>query len=237
MNNDILLGSATHLAQAKSDQLTAADITGAPITVMITGTNDVGGDQALHIFISDRAVPWKPSKGQIRVIIGCFGKYRANWIGQQITLFCEDSVTWAGKAAGGIRVSAATHGHQSPKSFMIPTSRSKKVKIMVDPIPFNTYSDDAFNENCSKWIAAIEGGKATFEQVVCKVAQSAILSLDQRITLLRGNNDIEQEPEYEVEQPEQHAINGFTPPEKTVTVPEVSTEQQAPSEEEIKQNF
>lgn len=229
-------GDVTTLAQAKSDQMNAADITGSSITVMITNVIQTGKvDQPLEVYISDRPLPWRPSKGMIRMLIGCFTKHSINWVGQMITLYEDPSVTWAGKAAGGIRFSAASHGEAKPKTFRIPTSRSKKVTLNVANIETIAYSDDKFQANKHKFIDAMQQGKTDLNGVVLRVVNDGVLTLSQRMELIGGNSEVS-EPATQAPEPEQQAAQGFTPPSKQDKV-QNPVEPQAPTDEDVNNNF
>jgi len=229
-------GDVTTLAQAKSDQMNAADITGSSIRVMITKVIKTGkSDQPLDVYISDRPLPWRPSKGMIRMLIGCFTKHSINWVGQMIELYEDPTVTWAGKAAGGIRFSAASHGDPKDKTFRIPTSRSKKVSLSVANIETMAYPDDKFQINKGKFIDAMQQGKTDLNGVVLRVINDGVLTLEQRLELLGGNIEAG-EPVQHSPEPEQQATQGFTPPNKQDTVPS-PVEPQAPTDEDVNSNF
>ena len=230
-------GDVTTLAQAKSDQMNAADITGSSILVMITKVVQTGkSDQPLDVYISDRPLPWRPSKGMIRMLIGCFTKHSINWVGQMIELYEDPTVTWAGKAAGGIRFSAASHGDSKPKTFRIPTSRSKKVSLSVANIETMAYPGDKFQANKGKFIDAMQQGKTDLDGVVLRVINDGALTLDQRMELI-GGNQVGQAQDYTPEP--QEAKKGFTPAQKedTIQPQENQQEQQAPSDEDVSNNF
>lgn len=228
-------GDVTTLAQAKSDQMNAADITGSSITVMIKKVVQTGkSDQPLDVYISDRPLPWRPSKGMIRMLIGCFTKHSINWVGQMIELYEDPTVTWAGKAAGGIRFSAASHGDSKPKTFRIPTSRSKKVSLSVANIETMAYPGDKFQANKGIFMDAMQQGKTDLDGVVLRVINDGVLTIEQRLELL-GGNQIDPAQDYTPEP--QEATQGFTPAPKQDKVQHQESAQQAPSDEDVSNNF
>ena len=228
-------GDVTTLAQAKSDQMNAADITGSSITVMIKKVVQTGkSDQPLDVYISDRPLPWRPSKGMIRMLIGCFTKHSINWVGQMIELYEDPTVTWAGKAAGGIRFSAASHGDSKPKTFRIPTSRSKKVSLSVANIETMAYPGDKFQANKGIFMDAMQQGKTDLDGVVLRVINDGVLTIEQRLELL-GGNQIEPVQDYTPEP--QEAKQGFTPAPKQDKVQHEESAKQAPSDEDVSNNF
>ena len=104
MNDDI---SATIVA--KSDQLNACDLLGGPITVKVTGVNVYKNvDQPVSIQIDGDHQPFKPCLTVRRILAKLWGPSSKEWIGQSMTLYCDESVMWAGERAGGIRVSHVT---------------------------------------------------------------------------------------------------------------------------------
>ena len=157
-----------------------------------------------------------------------------------IELYEDPSVTWAGKAAGGIRFSAASHGEAKPKTFRIPTSRSKKVTLNVENIETIAYPDDKFQANKGKFIDAMQQGKTDLDGVVLRVINDGALTLDQRMELLGGNQvdqaqDYTPEPQDYTPEP-QEATQGFTPPTQDITVSN-PVEPQAPTDADVNNNF
>ena len=66
-----------------------------------------------------------------------WGKYKDEWIGRSMVLYCDDEVMWAGKAEGGLRVSHVSH-IDKPISKMLAVSRGRKklftlLPLAVDP--------------------------------------------------------------------------------------------------------
>lgn len=116
----------------KSDQLNADDLLTGPITVTITGVRK--GDREQPIIVElDGHRPYKPCKSMRRVLIAHFSDDPKKWIGQQLTLFCDPEVMWAGVKVGGIRISHMS-GLESPRTFMLTVSRAKRAEITIHPI-------------------------------------------------------------------------------------------------------
>lgn len=119
--------------EAKSDQLNAADIM-QPVTVTITDVRKGDADQP--VWISTAEYPgkyFKPAKTVRRVLVHCWGADAAQYIGRQMTLYNDPSVTWAGEAVGGIRVSHLSHITRS-MTFPLPVSRGKRQKVTIEKI-------------------------------------------------------------------------------------------------------
>ena len=119
---------------AKSDQINAADLA-RPITVTVEGVDVVGGDQPVNIYlVGYPGKAYRPSLGMRRVLVKIWGPRSADYAGRRMTLFNEPSVTWGGKAVGGIRISHASH-ISAPVMVPIPTARGKITPHTVEPLP------------------------------------------------------------------------------------------------------
>src|SRR5699024_12618418 len=91
--------------QAKSDQVNAVDLA-VPATVTVEGEDVVGGDQPVNIHL--REFPgnaYRHSKSMRRVLVKLWGPRSADYAGRRRTIYNDPSVTWAGQAGGGIRIS------------------------------------------------------------------------------------------------------------------------------------
>ena len=112
---------------AKSDQLNASDLTGAPIVATITAVRR--GDAVKPVIVDLAGMdgrPWKPSKGMLRVIANGWGTESDAWVGRSVKLVNNPEVIYAGEAVGGVEVIAMSN---IAKPFTIPVRISqKKVK-------------------------------------------------------------------------------------------------------------
>ncbi len=73
-----------------------------------------------------------------------------------MTLFCEDSVTWAGKAVGGIRISHL-EGLQKKEIVVIRVSKLKTTNYEINPLKVEAlpaYLDSSIEENTEAWARA-----------------------------------------------------------------------------------
>jgi len=146
--------------EAKSDQLNAADIM-QPVTVTITDVRKGDADQPVWISLAEyQGKYFKPAKTVRRVLVHCWGADAAQYIGRQMTLYNDPSVTWAGEAVGGIRVSHLSHITRS-MTFPLPVSRGKRQKVTIEKIETPPQpqqptqpAQDASQE--ADWYAAIE---------------------------------------------------------------------------------
>jgi hypothetical protein len=112
---------------AKSDQLNASDLTGAPIVATIAAVRK--GDAVKPVIVDLVGMdgrPWKPSKGMLRVIAHGWGVESDAWVGRSVKLVNNPEVIYAGEAVGGVEVVAMSH---IAADFRIPVRISqKKVK-------------------------------------------------------------------------------------------------------------
>jgi len=122
---------------AKSDQLNASDLTGAPIVASIASVRK--GDAAKPVIIDLVGMdgrPWKPSKGMLRVIAHAWGVESGTWIGRLVKLVNNPEVIYAGEKVGGVEVIAMSH---IPAEFTIPVRISQKkvkqhtVTVLAEP--------------------------------------------------------------------------------------------------------
>ena len=122
---------------AKSDQLNASDLTGAPIVATIAGVRK--GDAAKPVIVDLVGMdgrPWKPSKGMLRVIAHGWGVESDAWAGRSVKLVNNPEVIYAGEKVGGVEVVAMSH---IAADFTIPVRISQKkvkqhtVAVLAEP--------------------------------------------------------------------------------------------------------
>ena len=95
--------------KAKSDQLNADDLIGGPITVQVQRVTPGNSEQPVVVHVSGGHCPWKPSKTALRVLSHAWGVETDEWVGRWVELYRDESVKWAGKEVGGIRVAGMSH--------------------------------------------------------------------------------------------------------------------------------
>lgn len=122
---------------AKSDQLNASDLTGAPIVATIKSVRK--GDAAKPVVVDLEGMdgrPWKPSKGMLRVIAHGWGVESDAWVGRSVKLENNPEVIYAGEKVGGVEVIAMSH---LAAPFTIPVRISQKkvkqhtVTVLAEP--------------------------------------------------------------------------------------------------------
>lgn len=122
------------LIKAKSDQLNSEDLVNSPRTIKITRTEAGSSEQPLKIFFEgDNGKPYKPGKSMMRVMNRVWGHESNDWVGQSMTLYCDDSVKFGGDVVGGIRISHMT-GLNSDLTFPLTISRARSKAFTVKPL-------------------------------------------------------------------------------------------------------
>lgn len=123
----------TKAIEAKSDQLNADDLV-EPRTIKIRDVQIKSGEQPISVFYEGAdGRPWKPNKTAARCLAGIWGANASNWIGLSCTIYNDKTVTWAGAAVGGCRVSHM-EGIEKPVTLMLTKSRGKKVATVIQPL-------------------------------------------------------------------------------------------------------
>lgn len=168
----------------KSDQLNADDLIAGPITVTVQAVNVYESpDQPVSVIIGNGYQPYKPCKSMRRLMIAVWGKHDSDWIGQSMTLFNDPSVTWAGAAVGGIRISHMT-GLTKPFSVALTATRGKRKPYTVEPLQLPSYPVESFEQNKAQWAQLISEGKYTPQQIIQGCQQKGLLTEQQKTEIL-----------------------------------------------------
>jgi hypothetical protein len=192
----------------KSDQLNADDLVGGPITVTITSAHVLNTkEQPITLGLSGGYLPYKPCKGMARALAQIWSKYADEWVGRSLTLYRDPSVTWAGVAVGGIRISHASH-IDSDIVVAVTIAKSKRTPMKIkrlsvqQPAPSKQpaqlapsetlppYPEEQFDKNFAAWAKAVGAGKLTPQQVVDRASKTGTLNEEQTAAILSlGNVD------------------------------------------------
>ena len=182
--------------QAKSDQLNALDIIGAPLIIKVRAVDyKQGREQPVWVYFDgDNNRPWKPSKGMIRVLCGAWGTETDAWIGRHARLEYESSVMYAGKEVGGIWVKAMSDIPAKGMMFSLAINRSKRIPFPVEYLKVEPtmYPQDKFDSVKQAMIDAMQSGKMTLPQVIAQCQKTGQLTPEQ-IKTLEQNAPIEDE--------------------------------------------
>lgn len=176
---------------AKSDQINSADLIGAPLVCQITDIRMTGAaEQPIAIHVDAHPQPWKPSKTSRRVLLACWPDTDpSEWIGRWIVLYNDESVMWAGKAEGGIRMSHCSHIDRDV-TVSVNATRGKKVPQRVQPYypqadqqapaEIVYWPDDSFAKKLEGARLRLESGEMTAEQVIAALEKKAPITAGQR---------------------------------------------------------
>lgn len=165
--------------EARSDQLNADDLVGAPRTIKITDVRASGDDDqpiTIH-YEGDNGKPYKPCKTMRRVLVYCWGKNGDDYKGRSMTVYNDENVTWAGVQVGGIRISHMSH-IEKDMSVVITKTRGKKapwqIKKLEPKQKENTLYEKAMAEGgdiadqglaaYKEWFQSIDQSQFTDEQ-------------------------------------------------------------------------
>lgn len=145
--NDIV--DMAQFVEAKSDQLNADDLIGAPRTITIRKVAGSEGDQPVSIYYNgDNNKPFKPCKTMRRVLLAIWGRNAADYVGRSMTLYRDDKVTFGGLDVGGIRISHMSHMDKETV-VVVAKSKGKKAGVKVSPL--------ATDDPAAKWTADFIG--------------------------------------------------------------------------------
>ena len=104
------MDSMSDTTAVKSDQINAADLIGAPITVTISGVKiEKGIDQPVSMSLRETPKVYRPCKIMRRVIVEMWGDAVGPYIGRSLTLYCDPNVRFGKDQPGGTRISHMSH--------------------------------------------------------------------------------------------------------------------------------
>ena len=119
----------------KSDQKNADDLIAGPITITVTEVTIRGGQEqpvSIH-FQGDDGKPYKPCKSMSRVLVTAWGPDAKQYVGRSMTLYRDPTVTWAGMAVGGIRISHLSDIGE-PMTMALTATKSSRKPFTVRPL-------------------------------------------------------------------------------------------------------
>lgn len=183
--NDISNLSDTILA--KSDRLNAEDLLAGPLTVTVTNVYRKSADSPIAInYHGDNGRPFEPCKTMRKLLVAAWGEDGNAWIGRSMTLYNDPSVKWAGKEAGGVRISHLSH-IQKRLILSLSETRGKKKQHTINILQENYYPDELFNQNFDAMSANIASGKMTVAQVITRCSAKGTLT-DEQLSRLNALN-------------------------------------------------
>lgn len=130
----------------KSDQLNADDMIGGPMTIKVSKVSILGdADQPVAVhFEGDSGRPFKPCKSMRRVMVQIWGEDGNAFVGQRMTLYRDDRVTFGKDAVGGIRISHMS-GIDREKTLALMVTRGQRKPYTVRPLQTGGEEKAAFN--------------------------------------------------------------------------------------------
>lgn len=119
---------------SNSTQLDNIDLMAGPRVFTITDVAvNEGAEQPLSIKLAEYDRPWKPGLTMRRLLSAIWGPETDEWIGRQVRLYRDDSVTFGKAKTGGTRISHASHIDRTITATL-PTSKGKFGEFKVDPL-------------------------------------------------------------------------------------------------------
>lgn len=159
----------TNALAPKSDQLDAVDLLGSPPRVFtITDVSEGNAEQPVQIKLAEFPRVWRPSKGMLRVLAGCWGKDTKAWHGRQVELYCDLDVTFGPNKVGGIRISRLSHIEKRTSVPMI-LKRGQGGSWNVEPLLEQSPADKLRAE----WKTATPERRAEIEAEVAQLTGGA----------------------------------------------------------------
>lgn len=122
--------------EPKSDQLNADNLISGPLTITVTDVKvgARGQEQPVSIhFEGDNGKPYKPCKSMARVMVAAWGRDGNAYVGKSMTLYRDPTVTWAGMAVGGIRISHMSDINK-PMSMALTANKKSRQIYTVEPL-------------------------------------------------------------------------------------------------------
>lgn len=168
--------------EAKSDQLNAVDIMGIDRIIKITRVNVAKTDQPVSVYFEgDHNRPWKPSKGMIRILAAAWGTESTNWIGKHVKLYFDETVKWAGKEVGGIRIKAMSEIPKNGLKVMITLNRQTRTPFVVEHLSTERplYPDSRFQKALPAMAKKMQDNEMTLQQVISQCQKTGDLTQDQ----------------------------------------------------------
>lgn len=122
----------------KSDQLNADDLIVGPRTITLTAVKaraSTGqGDQPIALcFEGDGGKPYLPCKSMRRVLVQCWGRDGAAYVGRALTLYRDETVSFGGAVVGGIRISHMSHLDRAV-TMSLTASKASRKPFTVKPL-------------------------------------------------------------------------------------------------------
>lgn len=118
----------------KSTQLDAIDLRmSGPRVFTVERVSAGNSEQPINVHLVEFDRPWRPGVNQRRVLAHCWGKDASQWVGRQVRLFCDDSVTFGKERPGGTRISHLSH-IDGTQTVPLLVSQGRSGTYVVEPL-------------------------------------------------------------------------------------------------------
>lgn len=154
----------------KSDQLDAVDLLGGDRTFTIERISRNNDEQPFNFHLAGFPRPWRPGLSMRRVLMACWGKDAATYVGRRVTLYCDPDVQFGGAAVGGTRIRALSH-IDKPKQVPLLIKRGKSAIFVVQPLPDAPAAEKVRPSTAEELIAEAE--KAATNDDLNRIARAA----------------------------------------------------------------
>lgn len=124
----------TESIQPRSDQINADDLIAGPQTYTIREVIGGKAESPFDFMLVETDRAYRPSKTMRRMIVKGWGPETKVYGGRRLTLYREPSITFGGKAIGGIRISAMSD-IEGPVEAWLQTTRGQRDKFVITPLP------------------------------------------------------------------------------------------------------
>lgn len=127
--------------EPRSDQINADHFIDGPRTVTITEMRGGSAEQPIEIVTAEYGPghPYKPGLSMRRVLLAAWGKDGQSYIGRSLTLYRDESITFGGQPAPGIRISHLSH-IEKPMKINLTATRGKRAPFTVQPLKVSATS-------------------------------------------------------------------------------------------------
>lgn len=117
----------------KSDQLDAIELVAGPRTFTIEKVTKNNPEQPWNFHLAEFPRPWRPGKSMLRVMAAAWGLDGSKYAGNQVTLYCDQTVQFGNEIVGGLRISHMT-GIDKPLKVPLLIKRGKSSLFIVQPL-------------------------------------------------------------------------------------------------------
>lgn len=169
----------------RSDQLNSDDLIAGEMTITVTEVKikSGGGEQPISIhYEGDKGKPYKACKSMCRVLVTAWGADSKAYVGRSMTLYRDPSVTWAGMAVGGIRISHLSDIDSKLTMALTATKQSRK-PYTVQPLKAGAPKTVAAQVSRQETAGAPATGANPDASSAQPVSATATITPDEALTL------------------------------------------------------